>query len=211
MHEMINPNKLLVQNPDDKNKSENLESLEKLKTPDQLLDYMNSRITYGWIGKDNGKLYSPKYEGWGVGEQPNDYFLQTPEELLSSKHGLCWDQTELERLWFSKNNFEFKTFIAMFSERDISQKNPAHTFLTYKNKDKWYWFENAFGDYKGIHEFANLGDLEERIKNIICDSAKRNGATEEDLKKFKFCEYDKPTYGCNRNEFVEEIIKKHTL
>ncbi len=208
---MLNPNIPPAQNRDEKNKSENLESFEKLKTPEELWRYMNTNLTYGWVGKDNGKLYSPKYEGWGVGEQPNDYYLQTPEELLTTKHGICWDQTELERLWFSKNNFEFKTFIAMFDGHDISQRNPAHTFLAYKNKDKWNWFENTLGDNDGIHEFDNLSELEENVKNIIFSNAQRNGATDEDLKKFKFCEYDQPLYGCSRDEFIDNITRKYPL
>ena len=197
------------QNPEEKiNSLDKMELFEKIKTPEGLLDYMKNNLTYGWVGKDNRKLYSPKYEGWGVGEPPNNYYLQSPEELLDTKHGLCWDQTELERSWFSKNNYEFKTFIAMVG-RKISQKNPAHTFLAYKKNDKWIWFENTMEQSNGVHEFENLHDLEENVKNIISNNAVNNGATDEDLKQFLFREYEKPVYGCSQDEFVDNIVNKH--
>jgi len=190
----------------------NLDSLEKnktfenIKTPAELLTYMQENIEYGFVGKDNNKIYSPKNSDWGIGDAfPKEYFLQSPEQLLESKYGTCWDQTELERDWFLKNNYEFKTFIAMF-DKEISQKSPAHTFLAYKNKDKWNWFENALDKKNGIHEFENINDLINEVKEEISNNAANNGATEAEMKKFKLSEYKTPKYGCSTEEFMNNVI-----
>ena len=181
---------------------------ESTKTPEELLIFMKDNINYGLIGKKDNKLYSPKYEGWGEGEQPEQKF-QNPKELLESGHGTCWEQTELERIWFSKNNFEFKTFLLMFG-RDIGQKNPAHTLLAYKKDEKWYWFENSLDKHNGIHKFENLEDLIEDVKNKLIASARKNEATEEDIKRCELYEYKTPVHSCrDKDDFVSKIIKEN--
>ena len=86
--------------------TDQMKEFEKIETPEKLLDYMRSNIRYGFVGKNDGKVYPPQIEGWGEGESP-EYKPQDPEELLESGYGTCWEQTELEKDWFSKNNFEF--------------------------------------------------------------------------------------------------------
>ncbi len=209
----MNPNKLetyKVEPDDDFNFFDRNKSFEQIKTPAELFGYMHNNIKYGFVDKNNHKIYSPQQEGWGVGDAfPRAYYLQAPEELLASQHGTCWDQTELERSWFSKHNYEFKTFILMFG-REISQKNPAHTFLAYQDKNKWNWFENTLDERNnGIHQFENFDDLVAEVKNIITNNAINNGATEEDLKKINFCEYEAPAAGCNSDKFINNIINRY--
>ncbi|MFA5247707.1 MAG: hypothetical protein WC415_00450 [Patescibacteria group bacterium] len=182
---------------------ERIEKLEKIKTPEELLSFMKKNINYGFIGKDDDKVYSPRQEGWGVGKQP-EARLQSPEELLKSGYGACWEQTDFEKQWFAKNNFEFKTLLLMFG-KDISQKNPAHTLLAYKKDDKWHWFENTLDKYSGIYEFDDLEDLIEYAKTVLINNAFNNGATENDIKEYKLYDYDMPAYGCSTDEFIGKI------
>ncbi|MDP2812532.1 MAG: hypothetical protein Q8O32_02465, partial [bacterium] len=146
-----------------------IDALKEIETPEELFAFMRDNIKYGFVGKEGGKIYSPEYEGWGEGEQPEQE-LQSPEELLESLHGTCWEQTEFARQWFSKNNFDFKTFI-LISGSEISQKNPAHTFLAFSKGDKWYWFENSLDEYNGVHEFDSLDSLIEDVKSKIINNA----------------------------------------
>ena len=76
------------------------------------------------------------------------YYLQTPEELLTSKCGVCWDQVELERKLFSDSNINFKTYFIYIIDNDML---PSHTFLVYNDDKNYYWFEHSWGEYKGIH------------------------------------------------------------
>ena len=41
----------------------------------------------------------------------------------------------------------------------------SHTFLTYQKSDKFYWFEHAWMEYSGIHEYSDFNDLIQDVKN----------------------------------------------
>jgi len=182
-----------------------LKAFEELKTPEELLAYMIANINYGYIGKNNRRLYVPKDVDFHS-SFPEEYYLQTPEEFLISKHGVCWDSAELARYWFSKENHEFKMFFMTFVESKIKL---THTFLAYKKADSWYRFESVSSDNKGIHEFSNLNDLIATAKKEhINDAIKYRGATEADFNDLKICEYEKPVYGCSSHEFIMNIVIK---
>lgn len=202
----MNFDKPKTNTPERKNPQKRTEVLKGIKTPEELFAFMRDNIKYGFVGKEGGKIYSPEHEGWGEGEQPEQE-LQSPEELLESFHGTCWEQTELARQWFSENNFVFKTFLLNFGS-EISQKNPAHTFLAFSKGDKWYWFENSLDKYNGVHEFGSLDDLIEDVKSKIINNAIANGATEADIGKYKLFEYDTPAYGISTNDFISKITGK---
>ena len=100
-----------------------------IKTPFELLEFMDKNITYGFVGK-NGKKYLDMYsQEWNDWYQ--ECFVQSGKEVLKSKVGTCWDQVELERLWFEKNGYSFKTFFVWF---EVNRPNnlPTHTFLIYE-------------------------------------------------------------------------------
>ena len=84
------------------------------------------------------------------------YYLQTPEELLTSKCGVCWDQVELERKLFSDSNINFKTYFIYIIDNDML---PSHTFLVYNDDKNYYWFEHSWGEYKGIHKYNSIKNL----------------------------------------------------
>jgi len=209
MKEIIN-NQIIKRNNKDGKSTENtrpidkIEEFKKIKTPEELLSFMKENIKYGFIGKTDKKIYSHQIEDWGEGEQPEQK-LQDAKELFKSGHGTCWEQTEMERQWFGKNNFEFKTMLLMFGE-DISQKNPAHTLLIFKKNGKWCWFENTLNNHNGIHEFDNMNSLIGHVKKILTNNALNSGATEDDIKKFKFHEYDESAYSDSADEFISNII-----
>lgn len=191
------------------NSSENIKTLdqllEKLKTPEELSEYMRKNIEYGFVGKENNKVYSSSDIDFDV-DFEKEYFLQPPEQLLNSKNGLCWDQVELERQWFLKQKFDFKTYFLMFVKEE-SNNLPTHTFLTYKNKDKFYWFENSFEANKGIHEYENFDALIEDVKKKQFDYARNEcDATDNDFKDLKYCEYEMPRFGASTDEFITNII-----
>ena len=82
--------------------------LNNIKTPEELYKYMDENIEYGYLGKD-GNIYkadNPEFD-----DKWFDYYLlESPEEVIKNKSGICWDQVELERKWFEKNKFEYKTY-----------------------------------------------------------------------------------------------------
>ena len=181
--------------------------LNELKSPYDLLEYMNSNITYGFVGK-NGKKYSNMYS-----EEWNDwykvYYLQNGEDVLKSNVGICWDQVELERLWFEKNNYSFKTFFIIF---EVDRKNdlPSHTFLIYEKDNKYYWFEHSFDQYKGITEFNSE---EEAVKFVMNKQYEFVSNGEYDLRpgdyeKLKVYVYSKPNYHIGVDDYLKFVTKE---
>ena len=180
--------------------------LDDITTPQELLQYMNNNVEYGCIGKNNNKVYTYEDDIF-PNDWVNEYYLQSPKQLLNSRYGFCFDQVELEREWFSKNNYNFKTFFLWFDKQEENNL-PTHTFLSYKDGNKWYWFENSFGLYKGIHEYNNLKELIEDIKAKQLEYAiSERVATQEDYFCIKEKEYSKPEYGISVQEFFTQIFE----
>ena len=84
-------------------------------------------IEYGWVDKHNNKhsVVNEKYA--------KNYILQSPNEIIKNKIGVCWDQVELERYFFKGNDWNVKTY---FIVHDDGDKCPTHTFLTYEKNNK---------------------------------------------------------------------------
>ena len=55
-----------------------------------------NKIEYGWIDKNNNK-YNEVNNLFS-----DNYILQSPEQVIENKIGICWDQVELERYLFEK-------------------------------------------------------------------------------------------------------------
>ena len=178
----------------------------EIKNPEELLDYMSKNITYGFVGK-NGKKYTNMFS-----DEWNDWYeqcmIQSGEEVFSSKVGTCWDQVELERLWFDKNKYNYYTFFMWF-EVGRECDYPTHTFLVYEYKNKFYWFENAFEAQRGIHEFNTLDETIEYVKLKQIEYTKMNfkDASDKDMSCLTVYEYSKPIDHLNVNEYLNHVIK----
>lgn len=125
------------------------------------------------------------------------YKLQSPQETLENKIGVCWDQVELERYLFTKNNIEFKTYFIVHYDND---KCPTHTFLIYKNNNKYYWFEHSWEKHKGITVYDSELDALKDIKNNFIKDELNNKYNYMNLCIY---EYSKPNYGINVLEFYK--------
>ena len=99
----------------------------------EIMDLMKD-IEYGWIDKNNNK-HSVVDETYS-----DNYILQSPNEVIKNKIGVCWDQVELERYYFKGNDWNVKTYFLVHYDGD---KCPTHTFLTFEKNNKYYWFEHS--------------------------------------------------------------------
>lgn len=184
-----------------------MEIIENIKSPEELLNYMDNNISYGFIGKNGNKYTNMFSEEWN--DWYNEYYLQSGEEVLNSKVGTCWDQVELERLWFEKNNYKYKTIFIWF---EVERENnlPTHTFLIYEKDNKYYWFEHSFEAQKGIHEFNSEKDAIEFIKSKQIEYAKMNNndITDENIKTLAAYEYSKPQSHLSVDEYLNHVTAK---
>lgn len=172
---------------------------EEIKTPEELLEFMDV-IKYGFETLDGKKCI----EESDFEKNILNWTLSSPERLLSVKLGHCFDQVELERDWFFKNNYNIKTYFMIFL---MEEKNnyPTHTFLTYEKNNKWYLFEHADYYNRGIHEFNSLEELLESAKKRQIKYANVSDDIKEKLTIF---EYDKPEYNIGFIDFINRIVEE---
>lgn len=154
----------------------------------EIMDLMKE-IEYGWMDKDNKKhiLVDETYS--------DNYILQTPNEIIKNKIGVCWDQVELERYYFKGNAWNIKTYFLVHYDGD---KCPTHTFLTFEKNNKYYWFEHSWERFRGIHEYKSLKELLFDIRNKFIKYELDNDYVVENL---VLHEYKKPKYHISVQEF----------
>ena len=180
---------------------ENIEFIKPIKAKGQLgiwnyynevevMDLMKN-IEYGWLDKNNNKNYK-------VDETYSDnYILQSPNEVIKNKVGVCWDQVELERYYFKGNEWNIKTYFIVHYDNN---RCPTHTFLTFVKDNKYYWFEHSWEMFRGIHEYTSLKALLVDVRDKFIKYELNNNYTKENL-----CIYDykKPKYHLSVLEFYK--------
>lgn len=177
-----------------------------IKLPSELLDYMDKNIQYGYLGK-NDKLY--KYDDINFDADWYDfYILQSPKQLLTNKYGNCFDQVELERFWFLENNYEVKTFFEIVN-LDYENIYPTHSFLIYKENDKWNLFENADSDNKGIYTFSNIEQLLDFQLNNYIKTLKKYNIKDEEIEKIVLKEFNNVKYNISASEYIESVLNEN--
>ena len=128
----------------------------ELDNPNALLVWMNANIRYGWRFKEDNKVYGTNDNNSDGNFFYNHYRLASPSTLIKSKFGVCWDQVELERRWFSKHGIEHGVFYIELQDKNVT---PTHTFLVYHLHDAYWWFEHSWGSQIGIKKYDNLRSL----------------------------------------------------
>ena len=114
--------------------------------------------------------------------------VQSPEQLIASQKGHCWEQTELARHLFEQKNIPTKTFF-MDSVCDAAGNTKTHTFIVFQSENDFYWFEHSWTPYRGIHRYGSIKELISDVKNKIAQSDKAQGLPGE---IFRIREYDAP-------------------
>ena len=154
-------------------------------------------ISYGFKDSHGNNILDVDPEKWDQ-EFPEFYFLQTPEELLKSRCGVCWDQVELERKLFTDAKIKVNTyFIYLVDGNDL----PSHTFLTFKDNNKYYWFEHSWQKYQGIHEYNSEKELLLDVKNLF----KKDHNYGKENSPLYLYKYQKPVKHISCDDFYEYI------
>lgn len=95
----------------------------------------------------------------------DDDFVYSASEVLKNNSGNCWEQVELERKLFADYGIDTQTYFVSMS--DETGKYQTHTFLVYIKNEKYCWFEHAWEEYVGIHEYLSLEDLLKDVKRKL--------------------------------------------
>ena len=160
-----------------------------MKYTDEIMKLMNE-INYGWVDKDG----NPHTKLQGMAET---YLLQMPEETMKSKIGVCWDQVELERYYFEEKGIKVHAYFIVHFD---NKKFPCHTFLSFEENGKFYWFEHAWAEHKGVKEFNTEKELLNEVKKHFIEIELKDGYMDEYIYVF---DYSKPPKKLNTLEFYE--------
>lgn len=156
----------------------------------EIMRQMN-QIKYGWKDK-NGNIH------YDVNDTFSDnYVLETPDEVLNNKVGVCWDQVELERTLFEKENVIFNTYFIVHYDNN---KCPTHTFLIYKDNNSYYWYEHSWEKFRGIHSYKTEEEALKDVKNKFIKYELNNDYNNSNLCIYK---YNKPKSGINCFQFYK--------
>ena len=154
-------------------------------------------INYGWVDKEGNSHIK-------LEDVENKYLLQTPQELMKSKVGVCWDQVELERYYFKEKGIEIKSYFIIYYD---NKRFPCHTFISFEDNNKFYWFEHAWERHKGIKEFNSEKELLKEVKEKFIE-LELNGKYDEDyLVIYNYSKPDKKLGAREYYSYCEKGIK----
>lgn len=163
---------------------------------DKIIEVMDT-IEYGYKDSFGNNILDDDFNKWER-EFNKFYYLQSPCELLETKCGVCYDQVELERKLFNDHNILCNTYFVYLINKD---KLPSHTFLIYQENNKYYWFENSWIKYKGIHEYNDELSL---LLDVIYKFKKEYYGLEKDVDIYLY-RYQKPKFHISIDEFYKYI------
>ena len=84
--------------------------------------------------------------------------LMSAQDVMNTLSGSCHDQVMFEYDELSKQGLNPKAKF-MIAVDEFDQGGETHSFVFYPEGSKIYWFENAWEDYRGIHEFGTEQEL----------------------------------------------------
>ena len=129
------------------------------------MKFFENNIQYGFTYR--GKVYRDLEQDFQK-NMDKFYKIRLGEDFINSGYGVCWDYCELERKFFTENNIKHKCY---FIESYINRKEggPTHTFIIYKQNDKWYWFEYSWFYHRGIWGYNSIDEALQDILNKFDD------------------------------------------
>ena len=136
--------------------------IEEIKSPEDILEFMNQNIKYGWIDIDNNKHYDTMKEFRKI------YKTMSIEETLKNGLGCCIEQVNLMHYLFDKINIKNKMFCCRIYEPDdynnLEEDEHMHCFILYYLNNKVYHLEHPNFKKIGIYEFNSE---KEAINSIV--------------------------------------------
>ena len=142
----------------------------QIRSDSQLMNFMNSNITYGWLDVNKGKHLN------NLKKFRETYRISSIDEMLETGLGTCIEQAKMIKYVLDKLGFETKLFCHRgYETTDNFDKDVRmHCFVLFKYKDIWYHFEHSNTPKRGIHRY-------ESIENAINEIT--SGFNENDIRE----------------------------
>ena len=134
-------------------------TFDDLKTPNDLMDFMNINIEYGWVDKQ-GNEHINNLKGFR-----ENYRISSIDEMLETGLGTCIEQAKMIKCFFDKMGFENKLYChrSYETEENFDKDVRMHCFVLFKYNDNWYHFEHSNIPKRGIHKYESVESAIEEI------------------------------------------------
>ena len=137
--------------------------IEKIKTPQDILEFMNENIKYGWLDINN------KEHIGNMKDFRKLYRTASIEETLSHKIGTCIEQVYLMKYLLDNINISNKMFCTRIYEgrdfNDLEAEEHMHCFILYYLDNKVYQIEHPNWEKVGIYEYKNESEAINQIND----------------------------------------------
>jgi hypothetical protein len=155
-------------------------NINKIKTPEDILQFMNYHIEYGWIDI-NGEKHIKEMKNFR-----KLYRTTSIEETLKSGLGTCIEQVNLMHDLLDQLNIKNKMFCCRIFEPDefnnLEAEERMHCFILYYLNDKVYQIEHPNWTRIGIYEYPSE---DEAIDSIVNYYVERTGGIPRPTDEFK--------------------------
>lgn len=132
------------------NSNNRLEEYLSLTNENELMDFMNKNITYGWVDINNKQHFN------NLTNFRKNYVVSSIEKTFETGLGTCIEQASIIKKFFDRIGFENKLYCHRSYENELNINNDIrmHCFVLFKKDEKWYHFEHSNRQKRGIHEYA---------------------------------------------------------
>ena len=186
------------------------ESIDKIKTPEDILLFMDN-IKYGYVDS-NKEIHLNSLKGFR-----KTYKTLSIKDILKYKVGTCIEQVFLMKYLLDKINISNKMFCTRIYEpdtfNDLEAEEHMHCFILYYLNDKVYHIEHPNPERVGIYEYK---DEEDALKQINDYFVNMSGGIPRPVTEFynveeglTFSEFNRyiNSLGRMNKEELEKVIK----
>ena len=126
-------------------------TIDEIKTPEDILSFMNENIEYGWLDINNNEHIKTMKNFRRI------YRISSMDDVLEHKIGTCIEQVYLMHMLLDKINIPNKMFCTRVYEgkdfNNLEEEEHMHCFVLYYLNDKVYQIEHPNWERIGIYEF----------------------------------------------------------
>ena len=139
-------------------------TINDIKTPEDILEFMNENIRYGWLDINGEEHINTMKEFRRL------YRTSSIDECLEHRLGVCTEQVFLMHKLLDKINIPNKMFCTRIYEsenfNDLDSDEHMHCFVLYYLDDKVYQLEHPNFERIGIYEFNSEEEAINEINKI---------------------------------------------
>lgn len=135
--------------------------------------YLNELTKSDYLREEPGSNYGPNgqyylsdlnsYMNEDIRYDNSDHKLRSPKDTLRSGKGNCHDQVLLELDVLKRMGWDPKAKFLIEVDSKTGQGGQTHSYVYFKNGDKYTWFENAWEDQSGVHTYNSEKELHQDV------------------------------------------------